>query len=317
MGDAALIRVLEGRPRLKTALKIAVPLLVVLLTIIYVGVSYVVASGVVKSSRKPLESDPSSRGLQYEEVEFSPREGDGTLSGWYLESEVPGFTIVLVHGINANREEGGDFLDLAAELVEEGFNVLLFDLRGHGASDGDRVSYGFYERHDVLGAFDFLVSRGTSGDDIGVLGRSLGAGTVLLAAAKEPRIQALVANSPYADSTELIAKEIDLKSPIPEWLAPIFIPGTALLANVLYAIDIGELTPVKAVARLNYPILVMHGTDDQRIPFDHGRRVYQAAHPESEFWINTGLEHVEAFSTYPDEYVERVATYFNERLAGE
>lgn len=222
MGDIALIKVLEGRPRLRTALKIAVPILVVLLATIYLGFSYVVASGVVKSSRKPLESDPSSRGLQYEDVEFSPREGDGTIRGWYLQSEEPDLTIILVHGINANREEGGDFLDLAAELVEEGFNVLLFDLRGHGASDGDQVSYGFYERHDVLGAFDFVVSRGAAPDSIGVLGRSLGAGTVLLAAAKEPRIQALVANSPYADSTDLIAKEIALKSPIPGVAGPDF-----------------------------------------------------------------------------------------------
>ena len=169
----------------------------------------------------------------------------------------------------------------------------------------------------MLGAFDFVVSRGAAPDSIGVLGRSLGAGTVLLAAAKEPRIQALVANSPYADSTDLIAKEIALKSPIPEWLAPIFMPGTTLLANVLYGIDIGDLKPVEAVTSLGYRILVMHGTADERIPFEHGRRVHQAAHPDSQFWITTGLEHVKAFSTYPDEYVERVATYFNERLSGE
>ncbi|MCI0439020.1 MAG: alpha/beta hydrolase, partial [Chloroflexi bacterium] len=78
--------------------------------------------------------------------------------------------------------------------------------------------------------------------------------------------------------------------------------------------DIGSVSPEKAVSRLGYPILVIHGTDDTRIPLEQGLRVYRAAHPGSRLWVAHGVEHVEAFKTYPDEYAQRVAGYFEERV---
>ena len=299
----------------RTAKWVLPPILVVLI-IAYVGIAYIVASGVTKAERKEQDDHPTDYGLEFEDVDFMSRRGDVTLDGWYLPGDDPGPTLIFVHGIGSKRT-GDSATKLASDLVGQGFNVLMFDLRAHGTSEGDKVSGGIHERQDVLGAFDFLVERGVAPERVGVLGMSMGGGTSVLAVADEPAIQALVVDSPYAKVSELLAHEIARKTPIPKWIAPVFVPGAKLFADTLYDIDMGKLVPEEAVKELDYPILVIHGTGDTRIPFEHGERVHEAAHPESELWLVPDVDHVDAYIEYPEEYVNRVAPYFRSRLGGE
>ena len=264
---------------MKRLIKWAIPIVILLVAISYGLVSYLIASGVTKAERKDQEDHPSVYGLVFEEVEFPSLKGDVTLSGWYLPGNTARSTIVFVHGIGSIRS-GDRAVDLAGRLVDRGYNVLLFDLRAHGSSGGDKVSGGFYEQQDALGAIDFLVGRGTPIESIGVLGLSMGAGTSALAVAAEPSIRALVIDSSYANASELIGQEIDRKTVL-HYTVPLFLPTVKVIAKHLYGIDLGALVPEQAVGRLGYPILVIHGMADTRIPFNHGERVYQAAHPQS------------------------------------
>ena len=125
-------------------------MLVVLLAVGYAGVSYLIASGVTAAEREEQHDHPSDYGLRYEDVEFPSRKGDVTLEGWYLPSICCGPTVIMVHGITSNRS-GGEATELAAELVKACFNALLFDLRAHGSSGGDRLTGGIDEAQDVLG----------------------------------------------------------------------------------------------------------------------------------------------------------------------
>jgi fermentation-respiration switch protein FrsA (DUF1100 family) len=149
---------------------------------------------------------------------------------------------------------------------------------------------------------------------MGLMGFSMGAATSIMAAAEEPRITAVAADSPYADASDLIARESARKTPFPEWLMPIFIPTTKLMARTIYGIDIGSLVPERSVAELGYPILVIHGIADDRIPWEHGQRVASAAEAGSSIWLVPAVDHVDAFLTHPDEYVERVNEYFEPLL---
>ena len=142
----------------------------------------------------------------------------------------------------------------------------------------------------------------------------MGAATALLSAAGEPGIGAVVADSPYAVASELLAQETARSTPFPQWLTPVFIPGVTLLADWRYGIDVAALAPEQAVTRLDYPALVIHGDSDARIPVDHGARVAKAGPPGTELWRVAGADHVEAFEVSPDEYVERLAEYLDDRL---
>ena len=287
---------------MKRALKWILPILLAVLLLAYGGVSYLMASGVTSAERKELEDHPSNYGLIYESVEFQSRRGDITLEGWYIQAEEPKYTIIFVHGIGGMRT-ADNATQLASAFAEAGFNSLLFDLRGHGESGGEQISGGYFERYDVLGAYDFLRARKVPADEIGFIGFSMGAATALLAAAEEPGVQALAVDSPYANVSELIARETARKTPFPEWMTPAFMPGTKLAAKVIYGIDVGELVPEKAVASLGYPILVIHGDADDRIPCEHGIRIHRAAHPDSQLWLVPGVDHVDTYIDHPDEYV--------------
>jgi len=147
-----------------------------------------------------------------------------------------------------------------------------------------------------------------------LMGFSMGAATSILAAAEEPRITAVAADSPYANASDLIAREAARKTPIPGWLTPIFMPAARLLTKWIYGIDIGALVPERAVAGLGYPVLVIHGIADERIPWRQGQRVASAAETGSSIWLVPGVDHVDAFLTHPDEYVKRVSEYFDSRF---
>ncbi len=300
------------RTRMIGIARVAIPALVVLLAVVYAGVSYFVAAGVTSAEREAQEDHPSDYGLDYEDVQFPSRKGDLTLEGWYLPSQGRGPSVILVHGLSSTRS-GRQATQLAGRLVDEGFNALLFDLRGHGNSEGEMITGGIDEAQDVLGAYDYLLARGLP-DKIGVLGRSMGAVASVLAAAEEPGIRGLVLDSPYARASEVVAFEIGRKTSVPQWLAPVFVPGATLLANALFGIDLNRLVPERVIEEIDYPILVIHGDADTRIPVDHGVRVYEAAHPGSEIWLAPGVDHVDSFNSFPDAYLGRVVPYFQGRL---
>ena len=293
--------------------RIALPLTILVVVILYGLISFLIAQGVTKADRDAQEDHPSNHALMFEDVEFPSRRGDVVLSAWYLPGEVSSPHLIFVHGIGSVRS-GDNAVELAARMVELGYSVLMFDLRGHGSSEGGQVSGGYFERWDVLGAFDYLLDRGVDPDRIGLMGFSMGAAISIMAGAEEPRITAVAADSPYADASDLIARESARKTPFPEWLMPVFIPTTKLMVKKIYGIDIGSLVPEKSVAGLGYPVFVIHGTADDRIPWEHGQRVADAAEEGSSLWLAPEVDHVDAFLTYPDEYVERVGEYFSSRF---
>ena len=99
-------------------------------------------------------------------------------------------------------------------------------------------------------------------------------------------------------------------------MTPAFLPTAKFMAGAIYGIDIGALTPVKAVTQLDYPVLIIHGMHDDRVGVDHGERVAEASGSPSarSGGQQTPLGTLSPSSTYPDEYTERVDGYFAELL---
>jgi len=123
-----------------------------------------------------------------------------------------------------------------------------------------------------------------------------------------------VSDTTYAGVSDLVTQEVSRTTPLPGWIVPLFNPGTTLAADLLYKIKIEEMTPEIAVTDISYPILLIHGMSDTRIPLQHSIRVHKAAHPSSTLWQVPDVEHVDAFKTHPDEYTRRVTSYFEAHL---
>jgi len=200
------------RRRLIVLLTVLVPLLAVA----YLGASWYMASQATEAERTEQERTPAELGLAYQEVSFPPRGWDFPLRGWYLPTQGARSAIVLVHGVDSNRGESGiGMLEIAQGLAKEGYAALLFDLRAHGDSGGERMGAGQHEVADLLGAIDYLEQeQGIPSQLVGVVGFSLGGAIALLTT---PRISlcGTVADSSFADISDLIVKEASDRTDAP------------------------------------------------------------------------------------------------------
>ena len=114
--------------------------------------------------------------------------------------------VLYLHGNASSRKEGDNHL---LELLKRDINLFIVDLPGCGLSEGEYISLGYHERHDVKILVDFIENLPGVGN-IGLWGRSMGAATTMLYAHKDERIKAIVMDSPFADFN-LLAKQTVLK----------------------------------------------------------------------------------------------------------
>ena len=272
------------------------------------GAAAYAALSLTRPRRRPLTLTPAALALAYEDVTFPSRDGLA-LRGWYLPAQPveAARSVVIVHGRNGNRADPTiGLVPLARDLVARGYNVLAFDLRGHGESAAGRLAFGHYERHDLLGAVDHLIARGRPGRWVGAVGFSLGASTALLAAADDPRLAAVVADGSFAALRDVLEQHLPTHSHLP----PAFTPLMLLLAKWLLGLDVDAVVPERAVPGIApRPLLIVHGGEDDTVPVAHARRL-AAANPHATLWLVAGANHVRAYLTDPQEFLRRVEETF-------
>jgi uncharacterized protein len=297
----------------------------------YAGVSWLVASRLAYGTPSLPTRTPATLGLQYRDV-IVPSRGDHLpLTGWFIPGVLPDGqltadrVIITVHGFGQNRDDPqGPTLDLGAQLARHGFAVLSFDLQGQGQSPPAALSMGLNEQRDVLGAVDFLRSGPLPYPELGRpraiagWGVSLGAATLVFAAAHEPAIKALVMDAMFSDAIPLLERELPLQSGLPAF----FTPGALRTAQVLYGIDYYQARPIDVVAKLApRPLFFIHGSADQRTPSSMMADLVAAANqgPDAhvQSWLVPGARHAQAFNTATDEYVARVVAFYTSALGAD
>jgi dipeptidyl aminopeptidase/acylaminoacyl peptidase len=247
---------------------------------------------------------------EFKDVRFPSREAGVELAGWYVGSPSGGAAVVLVHGLGDSRRRHSVLLP-AGMLARAGFAVLIMDVREHGDSqvvDG-RTALGNEEYLDVLGGWDWLVSRGHAEDCVGLFGASLGAAVVLIAMAEEPRVPAAFVDSPFSDTRTIIREEL-AREGYPAFLAS----GGTLMARLVGGIDLLEHAPEDCAAKLGRSALFLtHGLADSRIGAHHGKRLAALAAergPGIETWFVPDADHLEAMLVMPGEYARRLCGFF-------
>jgi fermentation-respiration switch protein FrsA (DUF1100 family) len=284
---------------------------VAIIVIAFLGMSVYVGYTATRVERVPIEESPADLGLEYEDVAFPSIIDNLDLRGWYLPSGDSRRVVIMVHGGDMHRADPSiNTLGIASGLVERGFNVLMFDLRGHGESGGERISAGYHEQRDLNGAVDYVKGRGF--DSIGVMGFSVGAATALLATPGNDDIDAVVSDSCYADLAGIMAREFRARTGFPEF----FLTPSMFMIKIFYGVDFYAVKPVDYVADISpRPILFIHGAEDTFVPTENAPRLYKASgNPQDELWIVAGADHVQAYNVNPAEYIDRIAAFFDKAL---
>jgi pimeloyl-ACP methyl ester carboxylesterase len=285
-----------------------------ILAVVYLGMSWYVVSQALQGEIVAFEHHPGELGLTYEDVEFHPRGDESiTLRGWWLPADDAVGSIVWVHGVDKNRAAQ---LPMLRDLINEGFSILAFDLRGHGQSDIVPLGAGFKEPADVRGAIDFLLNdKDVASGEVLLMGWSFGAGIVLMAGVGEPAVAAVYADTPFASLTDMMIGEIAKRTPFPAWFASMLRPGIVQMAS-LRGIKIDEVRPEVAVAGYTDMVIgLAHCREDERIPLEHSLRIREAA-LETGVWFNLypRCGHNEAYDDFTEQYVSIVTNYFRDQL---
>ncbi|MCW8906364.1 MAG: alpha/beta hydrolase [Sedimenticola sp.] len=252
-----------------------------------VAAVYLGQSSLLYLPSRTLAATPAQIGLDYEALHITT--GDGVrLHGWYLPATRSRGTLLFFHGNAGNISHRLDSLRIFHDLR---LNVLLFDYRGYGESEGHPDEAGTY--HDAEAAWDYLVTqRGESPRRIVLFGRSLGASVAAwLAARREPAV--LILESAFISVPELAA---DLYPWLPaRWLARLHYPTRDYLAQA------------------RSPVLVAHSPQDEIIPYRHGQAVYRAA-PEPRQFLPMLGDHNSGFLQTGAHYRETLEQFLTRHL---
>jgi len=119
-----------------------------------------------RPSDQQIKTTPADYHIAYEDVIFEARDSV-RLRGWYVTPASRKAVIICTHGLFRNRTE---LLEAVMPLARDGYGTLLYDSRSHGTSDKGIVSFGYYERNDVLGAIRYVLSRYRDAVDKPVIG---------------------------------------------------------------------------------------------------------------------------------------------------
>ncbi len=258
---------------------------------VYVGICLVILvfqSHLLYHPLREIERTPEGVGLSYEEVTL--RTTDGVrLAAWYVPADAARGTVLFCHGNAGNMSHRVGTIAILNRLR---MNVLLFDYRGYGASEGSPSEAGTYR--DAETAWRHLVQqRGVAPGDLILHGRSLGGAVAAQVAQKHPP-RALILESTFTSVP-------DVARGMFPWLP------VRLLARIQY-------DTLERIARIRCPKLIIHSRDDDLIPFEHGRRLFEAA-AEPKTWLEITGRHNDGFFTSGKRY-EKGLDDFLSRHAG-
>ena len=285
-------------------------LALVILTLGYLGVGLFVATWLTTPIRQPTEQTPTDEGLDFQEVVVESTDGL-SLKGWWVPGEVSSRAVVLVHGLEGSKS-GQHILQTASVYAGAGYGVLMFDLRGHGESEGKRTTVGYQEVRDIRGALSWLEEQGFKPGEVVLHGWSMGGGTVVRSA-PGTAVAAVVEESGYADLPMLLRDRLSESSGLPSF----FNPGIFLMAKLFLDFDPWAVKPGEDAAELaeeGVSLLIIHSRDDEVVPFEQAEML-AASYPEAEFWKIEGYGHVEAY-THP-EYRQKLLDFLERTVVEE
>ena len=226
-------------------------------------------------------------GLKLYAKKFSPAE---TSNNW----------AILIHGYG---RDGTFAYDYAEEYLKRGWNVLIPDLRASGHSEGEFITMGALESRDV---FDWAKKISDANPDAKIVlhGVSMGAATVLMTAALEPKnLVAVVEDCGYTSAYEMFAAQLKKIFSLPEY--PVM-PCANLVCKFNTGVKISDAAPINVVDKIKIPVLFIHGDEDGLVPFEMMEKLFDACTSPKEKFVVSGAGHADCKKMNPTAYFDKV-----------
>ncbi|HEX7252413.1 MAG TPA: alpha/beta fold hydrolase [Thermoanaerobaculia bacterium] len=233
-------------------------------------------------------------------------------------------TLLFIHGKGGGAAE---WQPDALRALRLGYNVLLPDLRGHGASAGSLFTFGFLEKDDLANAVSHARElHGLDPRRLGIHSCSAGSSVAIEFAARHDCL-ALWLESPFADPREMARHYLAMSTGLPNWL--LALTGRWALARAVARVrrelalpgsdeGLEQFDPVRSMARVHTRVCLVYGEEDRLVPARFARKLEEALPTGSLVWRVRGAGHChhdnEAEKVEKKEYERRWTEFFGDNL---
>ena len=215
---------------------------------------------------------------------------------------------LVLHGYTGWKEEMYPF---ACWYHEEGYHVIVPDLRCQGESEGDFIGMGWTDHYDCTLWIDYILAQDADARIV-IHGQSMGAATALMMTGEEDtsnHIMAVVSDCAYTDAYSMFGDKVK------EWF---YLPAFPLVDSARFVLqlrggyDLMNASALNAVAKSNTPTLFIHGASDAMISVQMSKDLYEAAACPKEILIVEGAGHAQAQDKDPEAYYETIRDFLEE-----
>lgn len=248
----------------------------------------------------PLGNTLRKYNIPYQSVDLLTDDGIH-LAAWYTPPQ-NGVVILLAHGYGEKRPEWVYEL-----LAKKKFGVLAWDARAHGQSGGEISTIGYLEVLDVKAALKYVLQQ-PGVKHVGAWGGSMGAATLIRAAAEFPQIEAVFADSSFTSLDD----EVNYLVPY-----PVINPLAKFIAQTETGIRLDAVDPLADIARISpRPVYIVQGQADAVAPPDAGEKLFNAAREPRFLWEKENVSHLQMYMDNPRRYQRRLVGFFDQWLVG-
>ncbi|MBL1228594.1 alpha/beta hydrolase [Enterococcus sp. BWB1-3] len=217
---------------------------------------------------------------------------------------------ILAHGYMGNAETMGKF---AKMYYDWGYNVLVPDARGHGKSEGHYIGFGWPERKDYLQWIDKVIAANGADSQLALYGISMGGATVMMTSGEKlpKNVKAIVEDCGYTSAKDELTYQLKEMYNLPGF--PL-IEVTSGITKIRAGYFLGEASSVKQLKKNKTPIMFIHGTKDDFVPYSMLDQVYDATDAPKEKYVVEGAKHATAMSTDSETYKRRVSNFLEQYI---
>lgn len=213
---------------------------------------------------------------------------------------------ILVHGYSGSH---GMMWTFGHMYADNGFNLLLPDMRGHGESEGDYIGMGWPDRKDILNWIEFICERDPNAEIV-LFGISMGGATVMMTSGEDlpSNVKAIVEDCGYASVWEIFSDELKALFHLPEFPL-LYTANTICKLRAGYSFT--KASSVNQVSKSKVPILFIHGAEDNFVHTDMVYKVYDACPTEKDILVVDNAGHGQSYYYSPEEYYDKMFTFLS------
>ena len=233
---------------------------------------------------------------------------DGLTLHAYLYKGESNKCLLTIHGYKGKATNNGI---LYRALAEEGYSILVLDVRGHGKSEGKWLSMGLWEKEDTLLWIEYI--RKTNPDALIALhGVSMGASTVMMASGSNPEgVKAAIEDCGYSSLYDEFSCQLKALFHLPPH--PL-LDIISLWCRIRLGLSFSSVVPYKEVEKTTIPMLFIHGDKDTFVPFGMLNISFKSHHGEKEKWVTKDVGHAQSMNKYKDEYIKRSLAFIEKHI---